>query len=67
MDQLLKIIRTIFLILFLTLFTHQSISFAWNNGPSGDAATDEDHPLCENIPYSTHDWIADHARAFLPE
>ena len=43
------------------------ISYLWNNGPSGDASTDEDHPTCEIIPYSTHDWVADHARALLPE
>jgi nucleoid-associated protein YgaU len=51
------------LIVLLTL----DMSYSWNNGPSGDASTDEDHPSCENIPYSTHDWIADQARALLPE
>jgi len=51
----------------LFLFIYQESVFSWNNGPSGDAATAEDHPSCENIPYSTHDWVADHARDFLPE
>jgi len=41
--------------------------YSWNNGPTGDTATDESHPNCEDIPYSTHDWIADHARALLPD
>ncbi len=49
-----------------SLIYTQSI-FPWNNGPSSDSATDEDHPDCQNIPYSTHDWIADHTRVFLPE
>jgi hypothetical protein len=60
--EYIKILLTL-----LILFTTSEISYSWNNGPSGDASTDEDHPSCENIPYSTHDWVADHARALLPE
>lgn len=47
--------------------SYPSSAFCWNNGPSGDAATDEDHPNCDVVPYATHDWIADHARALLPQ
>lgn len=47
--------------------SYPSSAFCWNNGPSGDAATDEDHPNCDIVPYATHDWIADHARALLPQ
>jgi len=59
-----KCVCTGFLLAFI-LSSNSSLS--WNNGPSGDANTDSDHPDCQDIPYSTHDWIADHARAFLPE
>lgn len=38
---------------------------AWNNGPSGNARTDEAGE-CASPPYATHDWIADHALALLP-
>ncbi len=60
------IIVTVVVILLVFLLNQEHL-FPWNNGPSGDSSTDEDHPLCENIPYSTHDWIAGHARALLPE
>jgi hypothetical protein len=38
---------------------------AWSNGPAGNAFTNQPGE-CNNPPYSTHDWIADHARALLP-
>ena len=63
----MKIPWVALVLLYLSLFICPESIFPWNNGPSGDAATDEDHPDCQNIPYSTHDWIADHARAFLPQ
>ena len=63
----MKIPWVALVLLYLSLFIYPESIFPWNNGPSGDAATDEDHPDCQNIPYSTHDWIADHARAFLPQ
>lgn len=40
--------------------------FAWNNGQTGNTATNTSAE-CDNPPYSTHDWIADHALALLPE
>ena len=39
---------------------------AWNNGPSGNAATNQASE-CANPPYATHDWIADHAVDLLPD
>ena len=44
-----------------------AVALAWQNGPSGDAATDDDHPTCDLVPYSTHDWGAEHALALLPD
>jgi hypothetical protein len=38
---------------------------AWNNGPSGNTTTNT-ATECSNPPYSTHDWIADHALDLLP-
>lgn len=43
-----------------------SLAATWNNGPAGNASTGPGDPDCLEIPYSTHDWIADHARAMLP-
>src|SRR5574341_1455779 len=60
-------ISSFVLALSLLIFTHPEKLFSWGNGPSGDTVTDEDNPDCQNIPYSTHDWVADHARAFLPD
>jgi hypothetical protein len=37
----------------------------WGNGPSGNAQTDQAGE-CGHPPYSTHDWVADHAMALLP-
>jgi len=39
---------------------------AWNNGPSGNPGTNT-AAECGNPPYATHDWIADHALALLPD
>jgi hypothetical protein len=38
---------------------------AWSNG-SGNAFTNQPNE-CDNPPYSVHDWIADQARALLPD
>ena len=43
-----------------------SIVIAWGNGPVGNAQTDT-VAECDDPPYSTHDWIADHALMLLPE
>jgi len=54
--------------LLITLFLVQvpANCFAWINGPSGNAPTD-DPSECDNPHYATHDWIADHALALLPD
>jgi hypothetical protein len=39
---------------------------AWNNGPSGNTTTNT-ATECSNPPYSTHDWIAEHALDLLPD
>lgn len=47
-------------IIYLALCILPINAHAWGNGQSGNASTNE--PLeCDNPPYSTHDWIADHA------
>jgi hypothetical protein len=53
--------------LFLTtaLILLPQSSQGWGNGQSGNAQTDEASE-CSSPPYSTHDWIADHALALLP-
>lgn len=38
---------------------------AWQNGQSGNAQTDLPEE-CASPPYSTHDWVADHALALMP-
>jgi hypothetical protein len=38
----------------------------WANGPAGNTKTDT-ATECGAPPYSTHDWVADHALALLPE
>jgi hypothetical protein len=40
-------------------------AFAWNNGQSGNASTNQPSE-CNDVPYATHDWIPDHALALLP-
>ena len=42
------------------------IQTPWNNGPAGNAATDQASE-CAAPAYATHDWIADHALDFLPD
>ena len=37
----------------------------WSNGAQGNTLTDVPSE-CANPPYSTHDWVADHALALLP-
>lgn len=54
----------VFSCLCVLLFVHPA--HAWQNGPSGNAPTDEPSE-CANPPYATHDWIADHALALLPD
>ena len=39
---------------------------SWSNGQAGNAATDQVEE-CDSPPYATHDWIADHALALLPD
>ncbi len=41
-------------------------AWAWSNGPSGNAATNEASE-CADPPYATHDWITEHAVMILPE
>ena len=41
-------------------------ALAWGNGPAGNATTNEPAE-CGDPPYATHDWIADHALALLPD
>ena len=53
------------LLIALLVFT-SAPAFAWNNGPPGNARTDEVSE-CQTPSYATHDWIADHALALLPD
>ena len=43
-----------------------AMPFAWNNGQSGNTTTNT-AAECQVPPYATHDWIADHAMALLPD
>ena len=43
-----------------------SSALGWGNGPPGNASTDQPSE-CGSPPYSTHDWVADHAVALLPD
>ncbi len=38
----------------------------WGNGQAGNASTNQPAE-CASPPYSTHDWVADHALALMPE
>lgn len=38
----------------------------WSNGPDGNANTNIASE-CTNPPYTTHDWVAEHALLLLPE
>ena len=42
-----------------------AVTLAWSNGPAGNATTNLASE-CDDPPYATHDWIADHALALLP-
>ena len=53
-------------LLSLILLAIPLTSLTWSNGPSGNATTNKASE-CSNPPYSTHDWIADHALALLPD
>ena len=56
----------LFLIAFLTLgFGMHGPAHAWKNGPPNNKVTNSAKD-CVNPPYSTHDWVADQARALLP-
>lgn len=46
-------------------FLQSSTALAWGNGQSGNAQTDKVSE-CNNPPYSTHDFVADHALFMLP-
>jgi hypothetical protein len=41
-------------------------AFGWSNGRAGNATTNRPFE-CDDPPYATHDWIADHALALLPD
>lgn len=53
---------------FVGIFTAllATVPQAWNNGPSGNAATNLASE-CASPPYATHDWIADHALDILSD
>jgi Zinc dependent phospholipase C len=40
--------------------------YSWTNGQSDNATTNKVEE-CDSPPYSTHDWVADHALDFLPD
>lgn len=55
-------------ILLIALFLVQvpTNGFAWDNGPDDDELT-RSPSQCSSPPYSTHDWVADHSLALLPD
>lgn len=57
--------RTILRSTFLTAILCSTLH-AWTNGPSGNASTNQPEE-CGSIPYSTHDWVAEHALEMLPD
>ncbi len=59
----MKVLKGLFVVFYLIM---ASSAIAWNNGPAGNASTDEVSE-CSQPPYATHDWVADHALDFLPE
>lgn len=61
-----KIILSVASLLILLLLCLPVIVIAWGNGPQGNAQTNTISE-CDNPPYSTHDWIADHAVMLLPD
>lgn len=50
----------------LTLVAVAALLTSWSNGPAGNATTNT-AAECDNPPYATHDWIADHAFDLLPD
>lgn len=52
-------------ILFITAFLISAQGWSWGNGQAGNAQTNTDAE-CADPPYSTHDYVADHALHFLP-
>jgi hypothetical protein len=50
----------------LSTIAGSSLSLAWNNGQSGNTTTNAASE-CSNPPYATHDWVADHALARVPD
>ena len=52
-------------LIIICLLIIPQVAFAWKNGQSGNASTDQISE-CDNPPYSTHDWIADKAVSLLP-
>lgn len=55
---------TILAAIFLSL-TAAGPAQAWKNGPPNNKVTNSERD-CAKPPYSTHDWVADQARALLP-
>jgi hypothetical protein len=51
-------------LILLALLPPQAL--AWSNGPKINARTDSPAE-CASPPYATHDWIADHALAMVPD
>jgi hypothetical protein len=50
----------------LVLLVSPAPALSWTNGQPGNASTDQPAE-CSKPPYSTHDWIAEHALALLPD
>ena len=61
-----KTILSVTSYLILLLLFLPTIVIAWGNGPVGNAQTNIISE-CNNPPYSTHDWIAEHALMLLPD
>ena len=49
----------------ILLFVHPA--HAWQNSPFEGGASTDNPSKCNNPPYATHDWIADHALAPLQD
>ena len=60
-----KMTKKSFLFSCLLFFLSTNLGSAWINGPSGNSITN-DSSECDDPPYGTHDWIADHALDLLP-
>jgi Zinc dependent phospholipase C len=57
--------KTVFVLLLIAVFIPMS-AFSWGNGPRSGGSLTKDQSRCDNPPYSTHDWIAEHALMLLP-